>query len=75
LWPKVQLSSEPVGDPAVHGLKGALAQKVNGWLDTDCGLARRPPPAPPVQVVEALTVMKLYLKIDSRLEEGVKMVF
>lgn len=30
---------------------------------------------PSVQVVETFTVMKLYLKIDSRLEEGMKMVF
>lgn len=30
---------------------------------------------PLVQVVEALTVVTLYLKMDSRLEEGMKMVF
>lgn len=39
LWPKVQLSSEPVGDPAVHSFKGVLAKKVNGWLCSDCGFA------------------------------------
>lgn len=39
LWPEVQLSSEPVDVPVVHGSKGALAKKVNGWFYTDCGLA------------------------------------
>lgn len=38
LWPKVQLTSEHVDVPVVHGLKGALAEEVSGWLYTHCSL-------------------------------------